>query len=78
MASKPEPNPSDTLYTPGMLIPESGVYSAIHHPPHRPTHPVVMRKGDKFPQCTKCDRTGFLAIFVARAIFEDEDFRPAP
>jgi hypothetical protein len=41
------------FYRPGELVPETGVYSAIHDA-HRPVHEVVLRKDDIFPMCAKC------------------------
>jgi hypothetical protein len=40
-------------HRPGETVPETGVYVAVHDA-HRPTHEVILRKGDVFPNCAQC------------------------
>jgi hypothetical protein len=40
-------------HRPGESVPETGVYVAVHNA-HRPTHEVILRKGDVFPNCAQC------------------------
>ena len=73
MASKPEPL-HDGLFKPGMIVPESGIYTAVHHPAHRSSHQLMFRRGNRFPPCVKCVHNAFLAVLAAPFIEEDEDF----
>jgi hypothetical protein len=42
-----------TIYRPGELVPESGVYR-VTHAPHRLMHEATLLKGDRFPLCREC------------------------
>lgn len=66
----------DSLFRPNQSVPFTGVYHAIHHPSHRPTHSVILRGGENFPKCGKCEYTVFLLVSAIPHVTEDEDFRP--
>ena len=65
----------DQLFKPGSIAPRTGMYNAIHHPGHRPMHAIVLKHGEKFPVCKKCEYTVFLLVAVAPHFSEDEDFQ---
>jgi hypothetical protein len=55
-----------TELQPGTICAQSGVYQATHAA-HRSPHKVVVRKGDRFPQCNACDdavRFHFVASYA--------------
>ena len=66
----------DNLYKPGGAAPATGIYNVIHHPGHRASHSVMLRVGDTFPKCPKCEHTVFLLVTVAPYVFDDEGFKP--
>jgi len=41
------------VYTPGQIVPASGIYAAVHKE-HRPRHDVVAIRGEEFPPCRVC------------------------
>lgn len=40
-------------YTPGELVPETGVYWVYHYA-HRISHPARLNRGEHFPECHEC------------------------
>ena len=79
MASGSTSSPADdTLHEPGRTVPATGVYNVIHHPGHRPNHPVMLKAGDTFPPCRRCEHAVYLLVSVAPYIFDDEDFKADP
>jgi hypothetical protein len=42
-------------YHPGQVVPEDGVYEAVHDP-HRLMHQVTLPQGGRFPACKRCGR----------------------
>jgi hypothetical protein len=40
-------------YTPGELVPETGVYWVYHYA-HRISHPARLGRGEQFPKCHEC------------------------
>jgi hypothetical protein len=40
-------------YTPGELVPETGVYWVYHYA-HRISHPAQLQRGGYFPECREC------------------------
>ena len=54
-----------SAYAPGEIVPDSGIYMAVHGD-HRPEHEVVAIRGEQFPFCRVCrDEVRF---YVARTV----------
>ena len=73
MAS-PKLQREESIFKPGQVVSDSGVYNAVHHPEHRKSHPLLLKRGEMFPRCPSCDATVFLLIFAAPYLSEDPDF----
>lgn len=59
----------------GEIVPQSGIYEAIHEGAHRQPHEVVLIEQDLFPPCDTCaDRVRFRLVRTAPYIFTDADF----
>ncbi len=69
-----KPQRADSMFKPGQKVLESGVYNAVHHPEHRHSHSLLLRVGDAFPRCSRCESTVFLKVFTAPHFAEDPDF----
>jgi hypothetical protein len=62
------------FHKPGEIVPESGIYEAIHAT-HRATHHVTIAAGGVFPDCNVCDGdVRFRLVRGAAPIESDEDF----
>ena len=73
MAS-PKLQREESIFKPGQTVGVSGVYNAVHHPEHRKSHPLLLKRGERFPRCAGCDATVFLLIYAAPYLSEDPDF----
>ena len=73
-----KPQSADSIFMPGQTAHESGVYHAVHHPEHRPAHSLLLRRGDRFPGCRRCESPVYLLIHAAPYLGEDADFAPEP
>lgn len=70
----PKPQRAETLCKPGQRVRQSGIYNAVHHPEHRRAHALLLKRGETFPRCSRCEFTVFLLIFAAPHFREDPDF----
>ena len=52
----------DNIFTPGELVPYSGVYRITHHPPHTGEEAITLMKGNPFPQCVRCAKVSFMLL----------------
>ena len=52
-------------FTPGQIVPASGIYTAVHEE-HRPRHEIVAVKGEEFPPCRLCK--GEVRFYIARLV----------
>lgn len=73
-----KPQLADSIFKPGETARESGIYHAVHYPEHRPAHSLLLRRGDCFPGCRRCDSPVYLLIHAALWLGEDADFAPEP
>jgi hypothetical protein len=69
------PERATHLFKPGGKVEHTGMYQAVHQPEHRKAHTVMLKRGEKFPPCAKCDHTVFLLLVAAEHISEDADLR---
>jgi len=69
---------AEQVFKPGEEVPESGVYTVLHHL-HRESHSATIFRGERFPACSRCGTAVrfVLARRVAR-IMEDADFQHGP
>jgi hypothetical protein len=51
---KPDGDRENRAYTPGEIVPISGIYTAVHRD-HREAHQVVAIRGEEFPPCRLCN-----------------------
>jgi hypothetical protein len=59
----------------GEIVPQSGIYEAIHEGDHRQPHEVVLIEADLFPPCDTCaEKVRFRLVRTAPYIFTDVDF----
>lgn len=66
---------SNSLFSAGETVRETGIYEVLHDHEHRAAHEVVMLRGDAFPPCDTCEqRVRFRLVRTAPYIFQDEDF----
>jgi hypothetical protein len=74
MAKEEETTP---VFKPGDNVPETGVYSIVHHGHHPKAHEVACVAGRRFPQCRKCGTSvRFRQEITEHAIEEDDLFNP--
>lgn len=60
-------------YKPGQIVPDSGIYTAVH-PMHRPPHEVVAIRGEEFPPCRVCkDEVRFYVSSTVPHMMHDFD-----
>jgi len=61
---------SKTVYKPGQVVPQAGIYK-VSHAEHRLPHKATFKTGDHFPTCSKCaDGVRFELMMIAA---EDAD-----
>jgi hypothetical protein len=64
---------SGHLFEPRGKVEQTGMYQAVHQPAHREAQIVMLKRGEKFPACAKCEHTVFLLLLAAVHISEDPD-----
>ena len=60
-------------YRPGMDVPHSGIYEAIHGAAHRLEHEVTIAQGTIFPLCQRCGPA--VRFELLRRVHSDEHAR---
>jgi hypothetical protein len=66
---------ADSVFKSGQPVRSTGVYNVVHYPSHRMTHPIILKDGETFPKCAKCEHTVFLLILAALHFSEDADLQ---
>lgn len=75
LVKSPGTMPDETRFATGTVIPESGIYQAIHRA-HRLPHEVILFAGEKFPRCAKCrDEVTFKLVYPAKEVRADHRSR---
>lgn len=60
-------------FKPGQIVPESGVYSISHEPPHEAMpREITAIKGRRFPSCKGCAEISFILVHAAKHASEVE------
>jgi hypothetical protein len=62
-------------YSPGDIVPESGIYKVIHNPSHAESHEVTCIEGRRFPTCNSCEHPRFVLVRAAKHVKDQRSFR---
>ena len=64
-----------SVYKPGEVVPESGIYTVVHDRTHTAPHDVTCVRGHRFPPCRNCgSQVRFRAKYLAKHISDHELF----
>lgn len=67
---------SNLTFTPGEIVPCSGIYKVIHDADHGAAHEVTAVQGERFPPCRLCGRhPQFILIQAADYVHFHDFFR---
>jgi hypothetical protein len=65
-----------SIFTPGEIVPISGLYRVVHHQVHESEHEVTCLRGEKFPPCKGCGQNPrFTLVRSAIHILDSEHFQ---
>jgi hypothetical protein len=63
-------------FSPGDVVPTSGIYTVVHDKSHSQAHEVTCVRGEPFPPCRGCGQgVRFLLARAAKHLSEHEHFR---
>lgn len=58
-----------TVFKPGQICPQSGIYRVVHDSQHREKHDVTCVNGKRFPPCNHCgDNVRFVLKYPAHHV----------